>query len=314
MIIQTGLRTDIPAFYTPWFLRRLQEGYVLVRSPYNPTLVTRYRLSPEVVDCIGFCTKNPAPMLSHMDALAPYGQYWFVTITPYGRDIEPNVPPREQVMADFRRLSDAVGPACTAWRYDPILLTEAYTVERHLSEFASMCKALEGATHVCVISFIDLYAKVKRNFPEVRAVSREEQHLLAREMAAIAARHDIRIRACHEDNALTAYGVDCTGCMTLAVYETALQCRLNAPKQRAAVRGCACHLTCDIGAYNTCAHLCRYCYANHDAASVRRAMAEHDPASPLLTGHVQPGDRIHDARQERWRDGQISMLGENLHL
>ena len=87
MIIQTGLRTDIPAFYTPWFLRRLQEGFVLVRNPYAPRQVTRYSLSPEVVDCIGFCTKNPAPMLPHLDRLAGYGQFWYVTITPYGADI-----------------------------------------------------------------------------------------------------------------------------------------------------------------------------------------------------------------------------------
>ena len=92
MIIQTGVRTDIPAFYSRWFLNRLKEGYVLVRNPYDPQSVTRYRLDPEVVDLIAFCSKNPAPMLEHMDALKDYGQYWFVTITPYGWDIEPNVP------------------------------------------------------------------------------------------------------------------------------------------------------------------------------------------------------------------------------
>lgn len=92
MIINTGMRTDIPAFYTPWFLNRLREGFVLVRNPYRPEQVTRYRLSPDVVDLIGFCTKDPEPLLPHLDALEPYGQYWFVTITPYGRDIEPGVP------------------------------------------------------------------------------------------------------------------------------------------------------------------------------------------------------------------------------
>ena len=106
MIIHTGMRTDIPAFYSEWFLHRIQEGMVCVRNPYNPSQVTKYSLSPEVVDLIAFCTKNPAPMLSHMDALKPYGQYWFVTITPYGRDIEPNVPDKEIVMEHFKQLSD----------------------------------------------------------------------------------------------------------------------------------------------------------------------------------------------------------------
>ncbi len=92
MIINTGQRTDIPAFYSEWFVNRLKEGFVLVRNPYNPQRVARYRLDPAVVDLIGFCTKNPAPMLKHMKLLEPFGQFWYVTVTPYGRDIEPMCP------------------------------------------------------------------------------------------------------------------------------------------------------------------------------------------------------------------------------
>lgn len=305
MILQTGLRTDIPAFYTSWFLRRLEEGFVLARNPYNPGQITRYRLTPDVVDCIGFCTKNPAPMLPHLDKVAPFGQFWFVTITPYGVDIEPRVPPKEQVMADFRRLSAIVGPQCVAWRYDPILLTDVYTVERHLADFASMCATLEGATDTCVISFIDLYEKVKRKFPEIRAVRREDRLLLGREMAAIAARHGIRLKSCCEGEELAPFGVDTSGCMTLSTYEKALGCPLHAPKQPKTSRGCLCHLSADIGAYNTCGHGCRYCYANYNEESVRRAMSQHDPASPLLIGHVRPGECIRDAVQTSWRREQI---------
>ena len=113
MIIQTGQRTDIPAFYSDWFANRLREGYVLVRNPYNPQSVTKYLLDPSVVDMIGFCSKNPAPMLKYMDLLQPYHQYWFVTITPYGKDIEPNVPPAESVINTFRKLSGiAAGRIC----------------------------------------------------------------------------------------------------------------------------------------------------------------------------------------------------------
>lgn len=309
MILQTGLRTDIPAFYTPWLLRRLEEGFVLARSPYDPKRIFRYRLSPDVVDCITFCTKNPAPMLPHMDKLARFRQYWFVTITPYGPDIEPRVPPKEQVMADLRRLSVIVGPECVTWRYDPILLTEVYTVERHLADFASMCTRLEGATRTCVISFIDLYEKVKRNFPEARAVRQEDRLLLGREMSAIAARHGIRLKSCCEGDELAPFGVDCSGCMTLSTYEDALGLRLNAPRAASRSRECLCHLSADIGAYNTCAHGCRYCYANYDEASVRRAMAQHDPASPLLVGHVQPEDVVQEAKQASWVDGQLTLDG-----
>ena len=157
MIINTGQRTDIPAFYSEWFANRLKAGEVLVRSPYNPGLVTRYRLSPEVVDLIGFCTKNPGPMLPRMDLLAPYGQFWYVTITPYGREIEPNVPDKRRVLADVVRLSDLVGPERVGWRYDPIFVSADYPVDRHLRAFEFMARTLAGHTHIAVISFIDLY-------------------------------------------------------------------------------------------------------------------------------------------------------------
>lgn len=101
MILQTGFRTDIPGFYSTWFANRLRAGFVLVRNPYDPQSVTRYAINPDVVDLIGFCTKNPAPMLPRMELLRPYGQYWFVTITPYGPEIEPHVPPKAQVLQDF---------------------------------------------------------------------------------------------------------------------------------------------------------------------------------------------------------------------
>ena len=182
MIINTGMRTDIPAFYTPWFLNRLREGFVLVRNPYRPEQVTRYRLSPEVVDLIGFCTKNPAPMLDYMESLEHYGQYWFVTITPYGRDVEPGVPPVDQVLESFRKLSRMVGVRRIGWRYDPIFLSDRYTLEFHEKAFAYMVRALAGYTRICVISFIDLYPKVMRNFPEAVPVVREERIALGQYM------------------------------------------------------------------------------------------------------------------------------------
>lgn len=305
MILHTGMRTDIPAFYSQWFLNRLEAGFVLVRNPFDPSSVTRYSLSPDVVDLIGFCTKNPAPMLPHLSRLQAYGQHWFVTITPYGKDIEPNVPPKEQVMDSFLSLSAALGPHRVAWRYDPILLNDTYTVERHLDDFEAMAARLSGATDTCVISFIDLYEKVKRNFPEVQPVRQQERILLGSRMAAIAARHGMTLKTCGEGDELAAYGVDVSGCMTLAVYEKALGERLNAPKMKPLRKECACYLGNDIGAYHTCAHLCRYCYANDDADLALYNRKRHDPDSPFLIGNSMPGDRIHQARQESWIDRQL---------
>ena len=308
MIIHTGQRTDIPAFYTPWLMNRLREGYVLVRNPYDPSRVTRYELNPQVVDLMVFCTKNPRPMLPHLHMLAPYGQYWFVTITPYGTELEPCVPPKEQVMEAFRQLSRRVEAHRTAWRYDPILLWQDWTVEKHLESFSQMAAGLEGYTRTCVISFIDLYEKVRRNFPEIRPVSREDRLLLGREMTNIARSRGMTLRPCAEGDELAPFGADCSGCMSIPVYEEALGCRLKPPRIVTNRPGqCACHLTCDIGAYDSCGHLCRYCYANKSPEDVRRTMRRHDPASPFLIGHSLPGDVIHRPMQESWKDGQMHM-------
>ena len=266
MIIQTGMRTDIPAFYSEWLMNRIQEGFVLVRNPYNPTQVTKYSLSPEVVDLIAFCTKNPAPMLPFMEQLTPYGQYWFVTITPYGRDIEPNVPDTGTVMDHFKILSDIVGVDSIGWRYDPILVDATHTVEWHISEFEKMAAVLHGYTETCVISFIDIYKKVERNFPEAKAVSRRDRITIGKALIEIAAKYGMTVRPCAEGNDLAAYGADCSGCMTVATFEKALHNRLEIPKRKINQRNgaCACVLGVDIGAYDTCGHLCKYCYANAD--------------------------------------------------
>ncbi|MBR1558610.1 MAG: DUF1848 domain-containing protein [Clostridia bacterium] len=311
MIINTGQRTDIPAFYSAWFCERLKEGYVLVRNPYDPTLVTRYVLSPEVVDCVGFCTKDPSPMLPHMKLLEPYGQFWYVTITPYGREIEPNVPGKKAVLESFRRLSDIVGPHRVGWRYDPIFLSDDYPVERHVRAFEYMARALEGYTHIAVISFIDLYEKTKRNFPGVKVVAKEDRLVLGKALVEIAAAHGMTVKPCAEGDELAPYGADCSGCMTVADYERAVGERLKVPGHAPARDACACYLSCDIGAYNTCGHLCKYCYANYNARAVQANRRAHDPASPLLIGHLRPEDRVRPANQKSWIDGQISMLDQD---
>jgi len=307
MILHTGLRTDIPAFYSEWFVNRLKEGFVMVRNPYNPAQITKYRISPDVVDVISFCTKNPAPFLPHMDLLKEYGQYWYVTMTPYGREIEPKVPDKEAVMDSFKKLSEKVGVNAIGWRYDPIFISEKYTVQRHIEDFERMACNLSGYTNTCVISFIDLYQKVLRNFPEVREVKREERFALAKEFVRIGKKYDIHIKSCAEGNELADLGVDCGGCMTVDVYEKAIDCSLKVPKQKGARSECGCLLGCDIGAYNTCGHLCRYCYANYDAKTVLENMQKHNPKSPLLLGDLTKEDEVHEAKQESWKDMQMRL-------
>ena len=310
MIIQTGMRTDIPAFYSKWFLNRIKEGYVCVRNPYNPKQVTKYSLSPEVVDLIAFCTKNPLPMLPFLDELKPYGQYWFVTITPYGRDIEPNVPDKETVMEGFKELSDVVGADSMGWRYDPILVDDKHSVEWHITEFEKMAENLCGYTKSCVISFIDIYKKVERNFRGAREVSKKDRITLGKEFIKIAGKSGMTIRPCAEGDELTLYGADCSGCMTVNTFETALHVHLDVPKRKTNQRNgqCACLLGVDIGAYDTCGHLCKYCYANSNTRLVKENMKKHNPMSPFLIGESMPGDVIHEAKQESWIDHQLRFV------
>ena len=309
MILNTGSRTDIPAFYSEWFRNRIREGFVMARNPFYPEQVTRYRIDPDVVDLIAFCTKNPEPMLPYMDDLAPFLQFWFVTITPYGKETEPAVPDKMKVCESFRTLSEIVGKRCAGWRYDPVFLNDTYTAEYHLQAFEQLAAQLEGYTEQAVISFIDLYEKTKKNFPGVREVPARERLALGKEMAGIAARHGMKLYTCLEGNDLAPYGVNTGGCMTKEVLEHAIGEELKVPAGLSPAReGCRCLLGSDIGAYNTCRHFCRYCYANYDRDAVLRNSALHDPDSPLLVGNLRKEDQVRDAKQVRYRTGQMILF------
>lgn len=129
------MRTDIPAFYSQWFFNRIKEGFVLTRNPYNPSSVTKYVLSPTVVDCISFCTKNPSPIIDRLNEIKDFRQIWHVTITSYGKDIEPNVPSKIDVIESVKKLSAIVGKEKLFWRYDPIFISKKYSVEYHIRAF-----------------------------------------------------------------------------------------------------------------------------------------------------------------------------------
>lgn len=309
MVLNTGNRTDIPAFYSDWFFNRIRTGEVLVRNPYNLNAVTRYRLDPAVVDALVFGTKNPAPMLPRLAELKGFRQFWHVTVTPYGKDVEPGVPDKHDVLKSFRQLSEAVGKDRVVWRYDPVFLSERYSKEYHLRAFETMASELEGATGQVVISFIDLFQKTKKNFPEVREVSPSDQDELAKHFVRIAQAHGMEVLSCLEDRRLAAFGVDVSGCMTQEKLEAALGLRFSVPPGKGQTReGCACLLGGDIGMYNTCAHFCKYCYANFDRETVVQNRALHDPESPFLIGGLHPADIIHDADQQSWINDQVTLF------
>ena len=308
MILNTGSRTDIPAFYSDWFYNRIKAGYVLSRNPYYPAQITKYLLNPEVVDVLVFCTKNPLPMLERISLLSAFDLFWFVTITPYGKEIEPYVPPKEQVITYFQQLSALVGRNRTSWRYDPIFITDKYSVDYHIEQFRQMAEALSGYTDQCVVSFIDLYEKTKRNFWGIRSVTREDQIKLIDAFSEIAKKNGLQVHLCCENAELVRENVDADGCMSKAVLEKALGCKLNVPQKKMARKECACLLGADIGAYNTCGHGCLYCYANYDRETVVKNRKLHNAFSPLLIGEVSEYDVIKQAEQRSWKNGQLNIF------
>lgn len=302
MIINTGQRTDIPAFYAKWLANRLKEGYVLVRNPYYPTLVTKFILDPKVVDVIGFCTKNPRPMFEYNDLLKPYGQFWYITITGFETDLEPNVPPIDQVIQDFKYLSKIVGPNAIGFRYTPIIVNDKYTVNRHLETFNYIATELDGYTNLAVFGFVDIYDKLKKYHPKIVDCDDLTKTYIATEFARIAQLHHLDLRLCSKEKWLNEYGININGCMQLGDYEKAINQQLIVKQKMQARKGyCSCFLSNDIGVYNSCPHMCSYCYANGDRQQIINNFKKHDDNSPLLIGQVLPTDVIKLAKQESWK-------------
>ena len=309
MIINTGQRTDIPAFYSKWFMNRIKEGYVLVRNPYYPTIVTKFLLNPNVVDVIGFCTKNPGPMLKYLDDLKDFGQFWYISITGFENDLEPNVPPIDRVIEDFKYLSNKIGSQAVSWRYTPIIINDKYTKERHIKTFEYIASKLEGYTKLVAYGFVDVYDKLKRNHPEIIDTDDNTKIEITKEFIKIAKKHNMELRLCSKEKWLKEYGVDIDGCMRLEDYERSINSNLDIKqKMQARKNYCACYLSNDIGSYNSCPHFCTYCYANGDKNLVIKNIKAHDDNSPFLIGNIEPNDKIKDARQESYKRNIITLF------
>ena len=307
MLINTGSRTDIPAFYSKWFLNRIEEGFVCSRNPYNDDIY-RYPLDSKIIDCLCFCTKNPKPLLNSLDKLSKFRQFWFVTITPYAKDIEVNVPGYKKVIKSFKELSDTLGPNKVSWRYDPIFITDKYSLDFHIDKFEELASQLSSYTNDCTISFIDLYKKVLRNFPEACKVSEKEQLIIGEEFAKIASKYNLDMKTCVEGDLLAKFGFDTTGCMTRQVLERAIGKNLKIPKGKYTIRECSCLFGRDIGAYNTCMHGCKYCYANFSNKLVKRNFKLHDPDSPLLVGNVKEDEVVKEIKEPSYIDYQQKLI------
>ena len=235
MILSVSRRTDIPNYYSEWFFNRIKEGFVYVRNPMNAHQISRIDIAPETVDCIVFWTKNPEPMLSRSDELASYDYYFQFTLTGYGKDIECNVPhKKEKMIPVFQELSKKIGRKRMIWRYDPIIFTKKYTPEYHLKAFEQIATALRGYTEKCVISFVDVYAKNKKNMELLEACEIDKNELLqfAKRSAEIAKKNGMTMGSCAESIDLGECGIEHNCCIDKTLIENITGCRLKLEKDK----------------------------------------------------------------------------------
>lgn len=311
MIISASRRTDIPAFYAEWFMNRIREGYVLTRNPFNAKQIRRVSLAQKDVDAIVFWTRNPRQLLPHLcelDCLG-YRYYFQFTITGYPRLLEASVPRPQRAVELFAQLSDQIGADRVVWRYDPILLSSLVDVAEHKRLFEKIASLLRGKSRTVVVSFADIYDKVKRNLAAVPGLSHEDVTAypeavveLSKYMANIAAGYGMQIQSCAEEIDLSGQGVQHGKCIDDDLIKRVLGVDVTGRKDKGQRDACGCIESIDIGQYNSCLHGCTYCYATSNSRLARTNFEKHDPCSPFLIGQPSPDTPIPLIRQSPQSD------------
>ncbi len=294
MILSASRRTDIPQFYMDWFIYRLKSGYVFTRNPMNRSQISRIPLSPELIDCIVFWTKDAFKLLPRLDEIDRLGYSYIIqhTLTPYGRDLEPCLRDKCEIEADFIRLSKRLGKDRLIWRYDPIIINSEYNLSFHKAHFLHLCKRLSGYTDRVIISFVDLYSKIKKR--SIREPSSDELHEVSDFIGHCARDYGLKVFSCCEKAELTAYGIEKASCIDRVFIERALGCSLDIKKDKNQREGCGCYESIDIGVYDTCPGGCLYCYANRSHERAVLNFSQHKPEGELLFGEILDGEVIRD--------------------
>lgn len=290
MILFASGRTDIPAFYSNWFINRVEAGFVDVRNPFNQKLVSRIYFSD--VDLIMFCSKNPLPMINKLDILK-VPVLFHVTITSYGKDVEPNIPDKRLIIDGVKKLSLVLSIDNVVVRYDPIFLSDKYNVDYHIRAFDKLCKNLNGYVNKIIVSFMDEYKNVRsnKNILKYRAFTREDYKKIGEAFSKSAHDNGMSVQTCFEDEDLTQYGFVKGECLSheLAYILTGKKFKSSNVRKE---KKCECVQMVDIGDYNSCMHMCKYCYANYDEKAVSSNFERHDDNSSLLIGSIQSDDVI----------------------
>lgn len=290
MILMVSGRSDVCAYYATWFQRRLEAGFVDVRNPFYPTQVSRIYFAD--VKAIVFCTKNPIPILPVLDTLQiPYLMQ--VSVTPYGNDIEVNVHNKKAIIQAVKQISEKIGSDFVSVRYDPIFINDKYSFAYHEMMFERLCQQLEGAINTIIISFLDMKKNTQQNQQQygLYEMSEQQVHTISKMLATIAAKYHITLQTCAEHYNLSEYGIAKKSCISADIINKLRQ--EDIPYRKGNLRNhCDCIRSVDIGAYNSCAHYCRYCYANYEETKVMQNIRQHNMDSTLLIGELQADDVV----------------------
>ena len=310
MIISASRRTDIPAFFSDWFINRLNEQYAYVRNPMNIHQVSKINLSPDVVDCIVFWSKNPEPIIEKLSALKDYMYYFQFTLNAYEEDLEANLPPLSARIETLQILSDLIGKNRVIWRYDPIIVNDKYSIDWHIKKFKDLTEQLCRYTEKVTISFVDLYTKISHNFKgkSIYELSYAQKDAISNNFAKIAHSHNLVIDTCAEDINLSAYGIEHARCIDDRLISKLLGCSVDIEKDKNQRLECGCITSIDLGLYNTCQNGCVYCYANHNCTIRAQNFQLYDPLSPLLCSHITETDKITERKVKSQKNMQLSLF------
>lgn len=296
MIISASRRTDIPAFYSEWFMNRIHAGYCTTINPFNRKQVAYVSLKPEDADVIVFWTKNPEPLIKHLKELDNCGfRYYFqYTLTGYPQAIEPHVPKLKKGISTFKKLADLISPEKVIWRYDPIVISKITDSDYHKKQIDHIARELEGFTHRLVISVVDEYRKAKLNFDRLEKQSVNiERQISENQVGDIigftvdrAKRSKMEAFSCAEVLDLKPFGLMPGKCIDDSYIKEVFGINVTSEKDKSQRLECGCVRSKDIGAYDTCLHGCLYCYAGTLSAAQKNKL-NHFPDSPSIIGHYE---------------------------
>jgi hypothetical protein len=293
MIVSASYRTDIPAFYGPWFLNRFRAGWAKAVNPYGGRVFTVPLRAG--VDGFVFWTRNIGPFRAALDEVRRAGLPFLVqyTLTGYPRALERSVIAPARSLDLIAELAAGHGPRVAVWRYDPIVLSSLTPASWHEDNFARLAEGLAGAVDEVSVSFASLYRKTERN---LAAAARAHgfswadpplghKQALAGRLAAIARAHGITLSLCTQPG-LAVAGVAPSCCVDARRLEAVAAgwglLRAISARPRGNRPGCRCVESRDIGDYDSCPHGCIYCYAVSIASRARQRFADHDPESEFL--------------------------------